>query len=102
LTAWRQGVAGRRERVLEVSDLGALPRGRALLIASGVPPTLIKTVPWMAGPQAGEVRASIAAHDPAASQPSVHRAAQTISAPCPSSAGAPATAPINRVGAVDS
>lgn len=39
------GRSTRRERVLEVSELGALPRGRALLIASGVPPTLIKTVP---------------------------------------------------------
>lgn len=56
----------RRERVLDVSDLGSLPRGRALLIASGVAPTLIKTTPWMSGPHATEVRASIAAHDPVA------------------------------------
>ena len=56
----------RRERVLDVSDLGSLPRGRALLIASGVAPTLIKTTPWMTGPHAQQVRASIAAHDPAA------------------------------------
>lgn len=92
----------RRERVLEVSELGALPRGRALLIASGVPPTLIKTVPWMAGPRAEEVRASIAAHDPAAAQPSVHQAAQSISAPSLPEVGAPVTAPITGTGALDS
>ncbi len=56
----------RRERVLDVYDLGSLPRGRALLIASGVAPTLIKTTPWMTGPHVHEVRASIAAHDPIA------------------------------------
>jgi len=56
----------RRERVLDISDLGSLPRGRALLIASGVAPTLIKTTPWMTGPHAADVRASIAAHDPVA------------------------------------
>ena len=92
----------RRERVLEVSDLGALPRGRALLIASGLPPTLIKTVPWMAGPRAMEVRASIAAHDPAAARPSVHRVAQSISAPDRPVAVAPDTAPITRIGTIDS
>ncbi|MFC5382137.1 type IV secretory system conjugative DNA transfer family protein [Aquipuribacter nitratireducens] len=56
----------RRERVLDVSDLGSLPRGRALLLASGVAPTLIKTAPWMTGPHAKAVLASIAAHDPSA------------------------------------
>ncbi|WP_104135171.1 type IV secretory system conjugative DNA transfer family protein [Cryobacterium sp. Y62] len=53
-----------RERTLDVADLGALPRGRAVVFASGAPATLIETVPWMRGPQADAVRASIAAHDP--------------------------------------
>lgn len=52
-----------RERTLDVSDLGALPRGRAVVFASGAPATLIETVPWMKGPYADAVRASIAAHD---------------------------------------
>lgn len=60
--------ATRRDRVLDVSDLGALPRGRAVVFASGAPPTLLATIPWMAGPQADAVRASIQAHDPAAAQ----------------------------------
>ncbi|WP_104176934.1 type IV secretory system conjugative DNA transfer family protein [Cryobacterium sp. Y50] len=53
-----------RERTLDVADLGALPRGRAVVFASGAPATLIETVPWMRSPQADAVRASIAAHDP--------------------------------------
>lgn len=52
-----------RERTLDVADLAALPRGRAIVFASGAPGTLIETRPWMAGPHAAAVRASIAAHD---------------------------------------
>lgn len=55
-----------RERILDVSDLGALPKGRAIVLASGSRPTLIRTQPWMTGPHADAVRASIAAHDPQA------------------------------------
>lgn len=55
----------RRERTMDVADLTALPRGRAVVFASGAPATLIETVPWMRGDQADAVRASIAAHDPA-------------------------------------
>jgi type IV secretory pathway TraG/TraD family ATPase VirD4 len=53
-----------RERILDVSDLAAMPKGRALVLASGSRPTLIRTIPWMTGPHAEEVRASIADHDP--------------------------------------
>jgi type IV secretory pathway TraG/TraD family ATPase VirD4 len=56
----------RRERILDIADLGALPRGRAVLIASGQQPTLVQTIPWMTGPHADAVRASIATHDPIA------------------------------------
>ena len=55
-----------RERTLDIADLGALPRGRAVVFASGAPATLVETVPWMRGPHADAVRASIAAHDPSA------------------------------------
>ena len=54
-----------RERTLDIADLGALPRGRAVVFASGAPATLIETVPWMTGPHAAAVHASITAHDPA-------------------------------------
>ncbi|MFK5160050.1 type IV secretory system conjugative DNA transfer family protein [Propionibacterium freudenreichii] len=55
-----------RERILDVADLAAMPKGRAVVVASGSRPTLIRTQPWMTGPHADEVRASIAAHDPQA------------------------------------
>ena len=58
-----------RERTLDVADLGALPRGRAVVFASGAPATLVETIPWMNGPHATALRASIAAHDPAHSAP---------------------------------
>jgi TraM recognition site of TraD and TraG len=56
----------RRERILDASELAALPRGRAVMLSSGSPAALIETVPWMKGKHATAVRASIAAHDPAA------------------------------------
>jgi type IV secretory pathway TraG/TraD family ATPase VirD4 len=56
----------RRERILDVSDLASMPRGRAVVFASGAPPVLIRTQPWMEGPNAEAIRASIRAHDPAA------------------------------------
>ncbi|MGW9114518.1 type IV secretory system conjugative DNA transfer family protein [Microbacterium sp. NPDC055683] len=55
-----------RERILDVADLAALPKGRAVVLASGARPTLIRTVPWMTGTHAEAVKASIAAHDPQA------------------------------------
>ncbi|GAB3918917.1 hypothetical protein GCM10011575_28940 [Microlunatus endophyticus] len=53
-----------RERILDVADLAAMPKGRALVLASGSRPTLIRTLPWMSRPDADQVRASIAHHDP--------------------------------------
>lgn len=57
-----------RERILGVDDLAAMPKGRAVVLSSGSRPTLIRTQPWMAGPHAEKVKASIAAHDPQAQQ----------------------------------
>jgi type IV secretory pathway TraG/TraD family ATPase VirD4 len=54
----------RRERVLDVADLAALPKGRAIVLASGAPATLVRTLPWMTGPHADAVTASIRANDP--------------------------------------
>ena len=70
----------RRERTLDVADLGALPRGRAVVFTSGAPATLVETVPWMKGQHADAVRASIAAHDPA-SRPAVATAMATLPTP---------------------
>jgi type IV secretory pathway TraG/TraD family ATPase VirD4 len=50
----------RVERILEVSDLAALPIGRAVVFASGTRPILVQTEPWYAGPQADRIRAAMA------------------------------------------
>jgi len=49
----------RRERILDPAELAAFPRGRALVLASGCRPTLLRTVPWMDKPYAGDVRESV-------------------------------------------
>jgi type IV secretory pathway TraG/TraD family ATPase VirD4 len=54
----------RRERILDVADLGSLPPGRVVVFASGSRPVLARSVPWMTGADADAIRASIAAHDP--------------------------------------
>jgi type IV secretory pathway TraG/TraD family ATPase VirD4 len=57
----------KRERILGVDELAALPRGRAILLTTGTRAALLRTVPWYRGPKAASDRitASIAAHDPA-------------------------------------
>lgn len=67
-----------RERIMDVDDLAALPKGRSVLLASGSRPTLIRTQPWMTGPHAQEVKASIAANDPQASR-TLHEVEETVS-----------------------
>lgn len=57
--------ATQRERILDVAELAGLPKGRAVVFASGAPPALIRTLPWMTGPRAAEVRLSLREHDPA-------------------------------------
>lgn len=55
-----------RDRVLDVAELAALPRGRAVLLTSGNRPALIQTVPWMATPHKEAVEESLRTWDPAA------------------------------------
>lgn len=45
-----------RERILDVADLAALPRGRAVVLSSGAKPTLLRLVPWFEGSHAAEVK----------------------------------------------
>ncbi|MFF7995074.1 type IV secretory system conjugative DNA transfer family protein [Kitasatospora xanthocidica] len=56
----------RRERVLDVSDLSAMPPGRALVLASGAPAVLVETIPWWETEHADDVKASLARYDPGA------------------------------------
>ncbi|MET8425808.1 TraM recognition domain-containing protein [Nocardia sp. NPDC004860] len=51
-------------RTFNAHALATLPRGRAILFASGTPAVLLRTVPWWEGPDAAAVERSIEAHDP--------------------------------------
>lgn len=53
------------QTTMDVADLAALPRGRAVVIPSGAPPVLVETIPWMVGPHAEAVKRSLAAHSAA-------------------------------------
>lgn len=55
----------RKDRIMDISDLAALPRGRAVVFASGAPAVLVKVTPWYVGEHAAEVNASLEAYDPA-------------------------------------
>lgn len=55
-----------RERIMDVADLAALPRGRAIVISAGNRPALVRTVPWMDWPFADKVKDSLRMHDPQA------------------------------------
>jgi hypothetical protein len=65
-SAWERSVnqSPRRQRILDVADLGAVPRGRMVILASGSPPALASTCPWQDGPYASRIRASLAHWDP--------------------------------------
>ncbi|NUP34508.1 MAG: TraM recognition domain-containing protein [Streptomycetaceae bacterium] len=56
--------ASREEPVLNIADLGNMPRGRALVQVGGARPTLVRTVPWWQGPYADDIRASLARYGP--------------------------------------
>jgi type IV secretory pathway TraG/TraD family ATPase VirD4 len=57
--------ATRVEKILGVADLASLPKGRAVVFASGTRPVLIATEPWQHGPRAAEVCASLERYAPA-------------------------------------
>ncbi|MEV0732372.1 TraM recognition domain-containing protein [Polymorphospora sp. NPDC050346] len=66
-TGWGQRSVShspRRQRILDLADLHALPRGRMVIYVSGARPALARTAPWKTGPYADAVRASIARWDP--------------------------------------
>ena len=53
-----------KERIFDVSNLAELDRGRAVVLASGAPATLLKTRPWYTGPHKDKVQASLAKYAP--------------------------------------
>ncbi len=48
----------RREKILDVSDITAMPQGRAVVLASGTPSVMLRTVHWSEHPQAAMIAAS--------------------------------------------
>ncbi|GAA4378204.1 type IV secretory system conjugative DNA transfer family protein [Paeniglutamicibacter cryotolerans] len=53
-----------RERILDVSDLAEMERGRAVVFASGARATLIKTLPWWKSSHQDAVNRSLARYAP--------------------------------------
>lgn len=49
----------RRDNILEVADVSAFPRGRAVVLASGVPPVLLELQHWSTLPQADLIKESV-------------------------------------------
>jgi type IV secretory pathway TraG/TraD family ATPase VirD4 len=62
----------RRDRILSPAAIRALPKGRALLLATGSRPALLRLQPWYAGPHAAQVQAAAQA----ATADIAHRAAE--------------------------
>lgn len=56
-------ISQRSEQIMSAADLGSLPKGRAVVFASGARPVLIRTLRWMDGPHAAAISASIRAHN---------------------------------------
>jgi type IV secretory pathway TraG/TraD family ATPase VirD4 len=50
----------RRQRILAPEDIRALPRGRALVLATGAPAAMVQLRPWHAGPRSTEVHTAVA------------------------------------------
>nr|WP_199861919.1 TraM recognition domain-containing protein [Frigoribacterium sp. CFBP 8766] len=69
-----------RRRILDISELAELPRGRAILLASGLRTSMVKTAPWYESPDADKIHASIAAHE----------ATAQVAGPTPTAASTPA------------
>ena len=54
-------VSLRRQRILPPEAVRALPRGRAILLVTGVRGAMLRLRPWYSGPRAGEITAALKA-----------------------------------------
>jgi len=59
LASWQTST--RRQRVLEPAQVRALDKNTALLLATGIPVTMIRLLPWYEGPHAKQISAETAA-----------------------------------------
>jgi type IV secretory pathway TraG/TraD family ATPase VirD4 len=73
--SWQTSV--RRQRILEPAQIRALPKGSALLLATGVKVAMLDLLPWYQGPLAAELSAAAAAAEAemTANATRAHRAA---------------------------
>jgi type IV secretory pathway TraG/TraD family ATPase VirD4 len=58
LASWQTST--RRQRVLEPAQIRALDKGTALLLATGIPVTMIRLLPWYEGPHAKRISSEAA------------------------------------------
>lgn len=70
-----------KERIFDVSNLAELDRGRAVVLASGAPATLVRTMPWYSGPHKEAVEASIKTYSPRPEEPAETVAAASTANP---------------------
>ncbi|MCJ1697873.1 TraM recognition domain-containing protein [Rathayibacter caricis] len=98
----------KRERILTVDELGAMPRGRAVMLSTGSRAALLRTVPWYEGTKekVAAIKASIAAHDPATAPANVTAPAPIVTAAtrpvvAVSEPVAPAAEPVEPAPAID-
>jgi len=94
----------KREKILEVAELADMPRGRAIMLSSGSRAALLRTVPWYQGPKitTEAIKASIAAHDPAARKVSLEQP-EPVEKPAAEveQSSAPAPAPVTTPAAIE-
>ena len=57
----RESISLRRQRILPPEHIRALPKGTALLLATGCKAALVQPQPWYHGPRADAIRAGLAA-----------------------------------------
>jgi type IV secretory pathway TraG/TraD family ATPase VirD4 len=59
ISSWQTST--HRRRILEPADIRALPRGHALLLATGIRAAMIRLLPWYTGPHAARLQANVTA-----------------------------------------
>ena len=65
----------------DISNLAELDRGRAVVLASGAPATLVRTLPWYTGAHKEAVEASIKTYSPRPEAPAVPAAVEPAANP---------------------
>jgi hypothetical protein len=70
-----------KERIFDVSNLAELDRGRAVVLVSGAPATLVRTMPWYTGTHKDAVEASHQKYSPRPEEEAVPVAVAPVANP---------------------